>query len=96
MSNLCQHNAPVNNCMQCHIDAHEKASVPAPGSALDDYQNPPTYRRWQFSCTPDVWALPFCITRYTCGGLAIQFLCFEMLTDRAHRWPNAAVSRADQ
>ena len=57
------------------------------GNMDDNYESPPTYRRWQFSCTLAVWALPLCVTRYNCGGIAIQFLCFELMTDRAHRWP---------
>lgn len=68
-----------------------RSSAPVAGSALDDYTPPPTYRRWQWSCTLSTWALPLQVTRYQCGGIAIQFLCFELLTDRAHRWPNAAL-----
>ena len=61
---------------------------PVPGSALEDYTPPPKYRRWEFALTLETWALPLCITRFHCGAWTIQFLCFELHTSIAHRWPN--------
>lgn len=49
----------------------------------------PTYRRWELTLTLSTWALPLCVTRFNCGALTIQFLCFELHTSIAHRWPNA-------
>jgi hypothetical protein len=88
MNEYCHHNNGASHCMECAAEQLGfRPSVPVVGSTCDDYTPPSTYRRWQFSCTLDVWALPLCITRYKCGGVVIQFLCFEALTDRAHRWP---------
>ena len=60
--------------------------------ASDLFGPVPTFRRWEFALTLDTWALPLCITRFRCGAVQIQFLCFELHTSIAHRWPNTQFS----
>lgn len=63
------------------------------GVASGDLFGPvPTYRRWEFMLTLSTWAIPLCVTRFNCGALTIQFLCFELHTSIAHRWPNGESS----
>lgn len=69
-----------------------KAVASSECSALDDYTPPPKYRRWEFALTLETWALPLCITRFHCGAWTMQFLCFELHTSIAHRWPNGESS----
>lgn len=71
---------------ETHLPAEDGHEIGAGGPA--DVGEPiERYRRWQWSVTLSTWALPLCVTKYHCGAMTLQFLCFELHTDMAHRWP---------